>query len=103
MELKLKYGKNQVRPGIYKKNEVAIIYQLILNMLYTCTGKSMSEARILASTNPQYDNRLFIELQVQYMKTTNSVHVVYTNCSECQNKNKHFVYITCSELAFFMY
>ena len=32
------------------------------------TGKSLSEALIFASTNPQYDNRLFIELQVQYMK-----------------------------------
>ena len=32
------------------------------------TGKSFSEALILASTNPQCDKRLFIELQVQYMK-----------------------------------
>ena len=32
------------------------------------TGKSLSEAFIFASTNPQFDNRLFIELQVQYMK-----------------------------------
>ena len=27
------------------------------------TGKSFSEALILASTNPQYDKRLFIEFQ----------------------------------------
>ena len=32
------------------------------------TGKYFSEAPILASTNPQYDKRLFIELQIQYMK-----------------------------------
>ena len=32
-----------------------------------CTGKSLSEALIFASTNPQYDNRLFIELQVHYI------------------------------------
>ena len=32
------------------------------------TGISLSEAYIFASTNPQYDNRVFIELQVQYMK-----------------------------------
>jgi hypothetical protein len=32
----------------------------------------MSEARILASTNPQYENRLFFELRVQYKKTTSS-------------------------------
>ena len=31
------------------------------------TGKSLSEALIFSSTNPQYDNRLLIELQVQYI------------------------------------
>ena len=35
-------------------------------------GKSLSEAPIFASTNPQYDNRLFIELQVQNMKIPSS-------------------------------
>ena len=35
-----------------------------------CTDKSFSEALILASTNPKYDKRLFIELRVQYMKIT---------------------------------
>ena len=34
------------------------------------TGKSLSEALIHAATKPQYGKRLFIELQVQYMKTT---------------------------------
>ena len=68
------------------------------------TGKSLLEAPILASTNPQYHKRLFIDLPVQYMKTTSSEHVVYINCSECQNKNKkQFVYTTCSELVVFMY
>ena len=37
-----------------------------------CTGKSLSENLISASTNPQYDDRLFIELQVQYMKIPSS-------------------------------
>ena len=32
----------------------------------------MSEALIFAATNPQYDNRLFIELQVQYITITSS-------------------------------
>ena len=36
------------------------------------TGKSLSEALIFASTNSQYDDRLFIELQVQYMKIPSS-------------------------------
>ena len=58
------------------------------------TGKSFSEALILVSTYPQYDKRLFLELQVQYMNITSSVHVVYINCSECQSKNeRQFVYI----------
>ena len=60
------------------------------------TGKFLSEALILASINPQYDDRLFIELRVHYKKTTNSVHVVYdvctSNCSECQNKNQFDVH-----------
>ena len=41
-------------------------------MIAYLTGKSLSEALIFASTNPQYDDRLFIELQVQYMKITSS-------------------------------
>ena len=62
----------------------------------------MSEALILKSVNPQYDDRLFIE--VQYKKNTCSEHVVYKNCFECQNKNKkHFLYTTCSELVFLSY
>ena len=32
----------------------------------------MPEALIFSSTNPQYDNRLFIELHVQYMKIPSS-------------------------------
>ena len=41
------------------------------------TGKSLSEALILGSTA---HNRFFIDLPVQYMKTTSSEHVVYINC-----------------------
>ena len=37
---------------------------------HTCTGYSLSESLILASINPKYDNRLFVELQFQYMKST---------------------------------
>ena len=35
------------------------------------TGKSFSEALIIASINPQYDKRLFIELHAQHMKIAN--------------------------------
>ena len=52
-------------------------------------GKSLSEALIFASPNPQYNNRLFIELRVQFMKIASSEHVVYINCSECQNKKNN--------------
>ena len=45
------------------------------------TGKSFSEALILASTNPQYDKRLFIELHVQYMKILSSEHVKNMLCT----------------------
>ena len=36
------------------------------------TGKSFLEAIILASNNSHYDKRLFIELQVHYMKIPSS-------------------------------
>ena len=39
---------------------------------FDLTGKSLPVAFIFASTKPQYDNRLFIELQVQYMKIPSS-------------------------------
>ena len=62
------------------------------------TGKSLSEVLILASTNPQHDKRLFIELRVKYMKIASSDYVVYRNCSECQTKNKKLlVYTTSSD------
>ena len=45
------------------------------------TGKSLSEAFIFASINPQYDNRLFMELPVQYMETTSAEHVFAMFCA----------------------
>ena len=45
---------------------IFVICHLAWNVVIT--GKSLSEALIFASTNPQYDDRLFIELQVQYIK-----------------------------------
>ena len=40
---------------------------------YEDTGKPLSEALIFASTNPIYDDKMFIELQVQYMKIPSSI------------------------------
>ena len=46
--------------------------ELVLFVLDPSTGKSLSEALIFSSDNPQYDDRLFIELQVQNMKILSS-------------------------------
>ena len=48
----------------------------------------MSEALILPTTNPQYDDRLFIELRGQNMKIP---------CSELYTKYSEFMYATCSQ------
>ena len=45
------------------------------------TGKSLSEALIFASINPHYDDRLFIELQVQYMKIASSEQAQHMLCT----------------------
>ena len=49
------------------------------------TGKSLSEALIFASSNSQYDNRLFIELQVQYMEISSSNLLCTEIVSDIQN------------------
>ena len=49
---------------------------------YTFTGKSLSDALIFESTNSQYDDILFIELQVQYMKIPSSEHWENMLCTE---------------------
>ena len=69
------------------------------------TGKSFSEALILASSNPNYDKRLFINLPVQYMKTTSSKHVVHMNCFECQTCSLDvlLMFSQFSEVGIFMY
>ena len=53
----------------------------------TCRRKSCLQVNLCQKhlfsnqlNNPQYDKRLFMDLPVQYMKTTSSEHVVYTNC-----------------------
>ena len=60
----------------HKKGGIAApklnFHRYYLPAYYVCTGKSLSEALIFASTNPKYYDRLFIELQVQYMKIPSS-------------------------------
>ena len=43
---------------------------VILYFVDAGVHKSLLEALILASTNPRYDKRLFIDLPVQYMNRT---------------------------------
>ena len=54
----------------------------MLNSKLNVTGKTLTEALIFVSTNPQYDDRLFIELQVQYMKIPSSEHGENMLCTE---------------------
>ena len=56
------------------------------------TGKYLSEALIFASTKSQYDDRLFVELQVQYMKIPSSNLGSTWNCF---GHSEQFLYTTC--------
>ena len=106
--------RNYFNLDIVLKLVKQIIWQRLYSfMYYLNTGKSSLEALILASTNPQYDKRLFIELHASTVHEncklrTSREHVVYINSSECQNKNKKTIYLHnmfswCSELVVFMY
>ena len=70
------------KPGCICKRFSAMNFTCILLNCIFCTGKSLSEALIFTSTNPQYDDRLFIELQVQYMKIPSSEHGENMLCTE---------------------
>ena len=72
-------------------------YFALFAMRYPVTVKSLSEALIFASINPQYDNRFFMELPVQYMKTTSAEHwqnIGRTWAEHAQNMRR-----TCAEHA----
>ena len=57
----------------------------------------MSEALIFVSTDPQYDDILFIELQVQYVKIPSSEHGENMLCTEIVFwHSEQFMYATCS-------
>ena len=62
---------------LYQKKAIRFFLENVKQISVTLdkvTGKSFSEALILASTNQQYDKRLFIELPVQHLKTTSPEH-----------------------------
>ena len=66
------------------------------------TGKSLSEALILMTITPKYDDRLFITWQVQHMKNTSSVHVC-TKIVLSAKKKTNLMYTICTELIVFLY
>ena len=74
----------------------------VWNSLGRVTGKSLSEALIFASTNPQYDVRLFIELQVQYLHENSKLKPEENMCTErlsyrnCYWHSEQLLYTTCS-------
>ena len=53
-----------------------------LTLILNIKGKSLSEALIFVSTNPQYDNRLIIVHENCKLRIP-AQHVVYTNCCFC--------------------
>ena len=92
---------------------ISTIGKKISSTIQIHTGKSLSEALVFASTNLQYDIRLFIELPVQYMKIPSSEHgenmlctqIVF--CFDIQNNlcKQHVLnlFSSCSKLGIFMY
>jgi hypothetical protein len=65
---------------LYQKKAIRFFLENVKQISVTLdkvTGKSFSEALILASTNQQYEKRLFIwiiELPVQHMKASSAEH-----------------------------
>ena len=69
-----------------------------------CTGKSFSEALILGSVNPQYDNRC----SLNYEFSTSKIQVQNMLCTKIvlnvkKTTKKQFLYTTCSALVFFLF
>ena len=91
--------------------KIVLTFRTINKCSGFCTGKSLLEALIFASTNPQYDNRLFIELPVQYMKIPSLELGENMLCTKIVlNVKNNFctqhvlpMFSPCSELEIFMY
>ena len=71
--LLIKYINNsRVQDEYIKLHDLKRILKNGIPNVLNSTGKHLSEALIFALTNPQNDDRLFIELQGQYMKIPGS-------------------------------
>ena len=101
MELKPFWSRFTTFFHNFKKHALnfEFLYKINVENISWRTGKSLSEALIFAPTNPQYDDRLLIELRVQFC------NVVYTNCFFLFLfwHSKQFMYTKCSELGIFTY
>ena len=66
---------------LQKKQDYKCFYLSLHCYFYShfFTGKSISEALIFASTNPQYDERLFMKIENFNLRTSGE-HDVYINC-----------------------
>ena len=73
------------------------------NIMSICTGKSFSDVLILASTNPQYDKRLFVELHENCKLRTCYVHKLFFAFVLTFRTIYVHMFWLCSELAIFMY
>ena len=96
-------------PSLMKRCLTQTVFVTVSQNLNLSTGKSLSEAFFLKSTNPQYDKRLLIDLPVQYMKTTSSEHGKNMLCAKIVLNVKtkticvHNMFSPCSEFVVFMY
>ena len=68
-------------------------------MINSGTGKSFSEALIVASVNPQHDERLFNEFQETYKLTTRCVQILFWMSKQKKNT---ILYTTCCQLLFLL-
>ena len=81
LHLKRKWSRDRFGIHFWRcrpSKKLSEIYVLCI----TGTGKSLSEALIFASTNPQYEDRFFIVYENCKLRIP-AKHVVYTNCGFC--------------------
>ena len=81
-----------------------VFHSFAFYILYLQKGNAVLITFYQASHETKIHVQKFNLLQVNLFQklATCAEHVVYQNCSECQNKKKQFMYTTCSELGIFM-
>ena len=71
----LRLENYQMSKSICQGRVMSLVVKFLIVHMYK--GETVSEALILESVNPQYDERLFIEFPPKY-----KIHVVYKYCFE---------------------